>query len=149
MARKFEVVSKFKNDHPTIPTRKTKDSAGYDLEALGSYKIGPGAVVIISTGIKADMNEGEFLSLQLRSSIAIKRKLMLVNSRGIVDRDYYNNPDNEGHIMVAVYNPTGESVEILNRERVAQVIFEKFLTVDDEEEVKTERKGGIGSTGKK
>ena len=149
MARKFEVVSKFKNDHPTIPTRKTKDSAGYDFEALGSYKIGPGAVVLISTGIKADMNEGEFLSLQLRSSIATKRKLILVNSRGIIDKDYYNNPDNEGHIMVAVYNPNNESVEIQNRERVAQGIFEKFLTIDDEEEVKAERKGGMGSTGKK
>lgn len=147
--RKFEVVSAFKGDNPTIPTRKTKESAGYDLEALGSYKIGPGAVVIINTGIKAAMNPGEFLSLQLRSSIAIKRKLMLVNSRGIIDGDYYNNPDNEGHIMVAVFNPTGESVEIKNRERVAQAIFEKYLVVDEEREVTEERKGGIGSTGKK
>ena len=63
--------------------------------------------------------------------------------------DYFGNPDNEGHIMVAVFNPTGESVEIKNRERVAQAIFEKYLVVDEEEEVKAERKGGIGSTGKK
>ena len=51
--------------------------------------------------------------------------------------------------MVAVFNPTSESVEIKNRERVAQAIFEKYLVVDEEEEVKAERKGGIGSTGKK
>lgn len=149
MARKFEVVSKFKNDNPNIPTRKTKESAGYDLEALGSYKIGPGAVVVISTGLKACMNPGEVLKLYIRSSIAIKRKLLLVNSVGIIDADYFDNKDNEGHIMIALYNPTSESVEVKNRERVAQAIFEKYLTVDEEEEVKAERKGGIGSTGKK
>lgn len=145
MARKFEVVSKFKNDNPTIPTRKTKESAGYDLEALGSYKIGPGAVVVISTGLKACMNPGEVLKLYIRSSIAIKRKLLLVNSVGIIDADYYNNPDNEGEIFFQFINLSPVAIELAKGDTIGQGIIKPYLKTSDDSAC-GERLGGFGST---
>ena len=95
------------------------------------------------------MQEGEFLGLHIRSSAAIKRGLRLVNNVGIIDADYYNNPDNEGHIMVAIENTKAEAVVLEKDECIAQGIFYSFLLADDDDKaVKEERKGGIGSTGK-
>ena len=62
--------------------------------------------------------------------------------------DYYNNLDNEGHIFIKLYNPTDTAYEIKTGDKIAQGIFTKYLIVDDEEEIKTERSGGLGSTGK-
>ena len=74
---------------------------------------------------------------------------MLVNNVGIIDADYYNNPDNEGHIMLALLN-TGDKVIVLPKdERVAQGIFYNYLTTDDDAQVaKAVRGGGFGSTDK-
>ena len=74
---------------------------------------------------------------------------MLVNNVGIIDADYYNNADNEGHIMVALLNMGSEAVTIPQGERIAQGIFYNYLTVDDDDKVeKSVRAGGFGSTGK-
>ena len=72
---------------------------------------------------------------------------MLVNGQGIIDADYYDNPDNEGHIMIAIYNPTNETVVIDAGERVAQGIFYHYLLADDDNGTTALRQGGFGSTG--
>ena len=105
------------------------------------------APTLIKTGIKAYMQPDEMLCLYNRSSNPKKKGLILANSVGIVDKDYYGNPDNDGHIMFAFYNIKDVDVEIKKGECIGQGIFEKYL-VADADEATGERKGGFGSTNK-
>ena len=76
-----------------------------------------------------------------------KKGLILANSVGIVDSDYYGNSDNDGHIMFAFINVKGEDVEIKKGDAIGQAIFEKFLIADDDK-AEGQRMGGFGSTSK-
>ena len=145
--RGFEVVSSYVDRGIHIPERKTSGSSGYDLEAADYYVLYTHVITVISTGLKAYMNDDEYLSIFVRSSLAFKKGLMLANNTGIIDSDYYNNPDNEGHIMVGLYNTGDEPVAIKKGDRVAQGIFMKYLTCDNDC-AQGQRVGGIGSTGK-
>lgn len=144
--RGFEIVSAFDGKDIHIPERTTAQSAGYDIEAGQDVRIEPGDVAIVPTGLKAFMGYDEYLSLHVRSSIGIKKHLMLANCTGIIDSDYYNNVDNEGHIMIALHNWGTEAVEIHKGDRIAQGIFSKYL-ITSEDHASGERMGGIGSTG--
>lgn len=147
--RGFEKISKYVGVNFPMPRRKTNFSAGYDIFIPEQVILRPGTVTLVPTGIKAYMQEGEFLGLHIRSSAAIKRGLRLVNNVGIIDADYYNNPDNEGHIMVAIENTKGEVVVLEKDECIAQGIFYSYLLADGDAAVaKSQRVGGIGSTGK-
>ena len=113
--RGFEVAKGFEDKNINLPVRKTKFSAGYDVEAaedviVPSFKKGM-APTLIKTGIKAYMPDDEVLMLYNRSSNPKKKGLILANSVGVVDKDYYGNPDNDGHIMFAFYNVKDEDVE--------------------------------------
>lgn len=130
-----------------LPQRKTRHSAGYDLEAAEEVTVQPGQVALVPTGLKAYMGEGEVLLLAVRSSLAVKRRLALANGIGVIDADYADNPDNEGHILVAVVNLGTEPVTIARGERVAQGIFVNYLTVAGDQPG-GQRVGGIGSTGR-
>ena len=110
--RGFEVVSDYEDKNIQLPLRKTSESAGYDIESAVDTVVGPHQVVVVPTGIKAFMNYDEYLSIHVRSSVGIKRGLMLANNTGIIDSDYYNNEENEGHIMIGLYNYTDHAVEI-------------------------------------
>lgn len=145
--RGFEVVSAFEGHDINLPKRKTSESAGYDIECAEAIVIDPKETVLIPTGLKAFMHYDEYLAIHIRSSMAIKRGLILVNSTGIIDSDYYNNEDNEGHIMIAMYNMTDEPVALLKGERIAQGIFCKYLLTHDDDACGI-RVGGIGSTGR-
>ena len=145
--RGFEIVSDFKDKHINLPTRKTSKSAGYDIEAAEDKIIKAGQMAVIATGLKAYMQDDEYLGIHIRSSLAFKKNLNLVNSQGVIDADYYNNEDNEGHIMIGLINFGNEDVEITKGMRIAQAIFYKFLIIDDEKKVDTIRSGGFGSTG--
>lgn len=146
--RGFEVVSAYIDKGITIPERKTAKSAGYDLEAAADVVVLPKTITVIPTGLKAYMKDDEYLSIFIRSSLAFKRGLMLANNTGIIDSDYYNNPDNEGHLMIGLYNTGREAVTIQRGERIAQGIFMKYLTCDGDC-AEGERLGGFGSTGTK
>lgn len=144
--RGFEVITAYEDKDIHLPTRKTTESAGYDLECAEAVTLAPGELKLIPTGIKAFMAYDEYLAIHIRSSMAIKRRLVLVNSTGIIDSDYYNNEDNEGHIMIAVLNYGTEPVHLEKGERVAQGIFSKYLITNDDDATGV-RTGGIGSTG--
>ena len=149
MSRGFEIVSAYEGKGITLPLRGTGSSAGYDLSAAESVVIAPGEMVMVPTGVKAYMEPDEVLYIHIRSSLAVKRQLVLMNSVGVVDADYYNNPDNEGHIFIALWNRGREPVEIAAGERLAQGVFMKYLTVDEDEAgAGKDRQGGFGSTGK-
>ena len=151
MKRGFEIARGFENKGINLPIRKTKYSAGYDVEAaedtiLPSFKKGM-APTLIKTGIKAYMQEDEVLMLYNRSSNTKKKGLVVANSVGVIDKDYYGNPDNDGHIMFAFYNMKAEDILIKKGEVVGQAIFQKYLTTDDDN-ADGERTGGFGSTNK-
>ena len=145
--RKFEVAKGFEDRGVVLPQRKTAKSAGYDIIALADEDVyvHPGMSVNLETGVKACMEDDEVMLLFIRSSLGIKQGLTLSNSCGVIDADYYNNPDNDGHFILNIIN-TGNSVQrIPARSRVAQAVFVKYLTVDDDNAT-GERIGGIGST---
>lgn len=144
--RGFEIISSYADEDIALPKRKTSDSAGYDIEAAEAVSIMPKSFVVVKTGIKAFMNYDEYLAIHIRSSLAFKRGLMLMNSTGIIDSDYYNNEDNEGHIMIGLYNLSDTVAEIKKSERIAQGIFTKYLITNDDDATGI-RVGGIGSTG--
>ena len=143
--RGFEVVSSFEDAQINLPQRTTAESAGYDIECAETVTINPGEVKIVPTGSKAFMAYNEFLAIHIRSSIGMKRHIMLANCTGIIDSDYYNNEDNEGHILLGLYNLGTEAVTLEKGERVAQGIFTKYLVANDDE-ANGIRRGGIGST---
>ena len=106
--RGFEVAKGFENEGVNMPVRKTKFSAGYDIEAaedcvIPAFKLGQ-KPTLVKTGLKAYMQEDEYLMLCNRSSNPFKKGLVLANSIGIIDADYYGNPDNDGAFMYAFYN---------------------------------------------
>lgn len=93
-----------------IPERATKTSAGYDLASAEDVLIKPKEIVLIKTGLKVSIPKDEVLLVFPRSSLAMKRGLMMSNGVGVVDADYYNNPNNEGHLMIPLYNFTDKEV---------------------------------------
>jgi dUTP pyrophosphatase len=144
--RGFEVVKKYLSHDLTLPERKTKASAGYDISCAIDTVIKPQTFFFVPTGIKAYMPEDEVLQVYPRSSLSFKKQLVLLNSVGIIDSDYYNNPDNEGEIMLIMYNYGQDDVLLKKGERIAQGIFIKYSTVDNDSNNIT-RLGGLGSTG--
>ncbi len=157
MSRKFEFVKRYmetknfgaEGSITRLPERSTKKSAGYDFYnpediVIPPYKIGDNPT-LVPTGIKAKMNDNEWLMLVNRSSNPKKKKLVIPNSLGVIDADYYNNPDNEGEIMFAFYNVSNEPVELKVGDKLGQGIFMKYYTVDNDNS-DGERLGGFGST---
>ena len=155
--RKFEKISlkefikdtglteKEYNELP-LPQRATKNSAGYDFHLLEDLTLKPNEIKKIPTAIKAEMNHDEVLMIYIRSSLGFKYNMRMCNQTGIIDSDYYNNQDNEGHIFIKVQNEGTETINLKAGDRFAQGIFIKYLTVENEEEIKNNRQGGIGST---
>lgn len=142
--RGFQLIST-ETDVSLLPRRETANAAGYDIKAQVDVTVKPGEIKLIPTGLKAYMTEDEVLYLYDRSSNPRKKGIILINSVGVIDSDYYNNPDNEGHIMGQVMNITDKDVTITRGERIMQAVFSKFLKTDDDFAEGT-RTGGFGST---
>ncbi len=146
--RGFEVVSTYIGKGINLPKRQTARSAGYDIEAAERVVLTPGEMILVKTGLKAYMLPGEVLFIKIRSSLAIKRDLYLLNQTGVIDSDYYGNPQNEGHIFIGIGNRGNDIQEIKKGDRIAQGIFLEYLLVDGDTPGGA-RNGGIGSTSQK
>ncbi|HJJ16574.1 MAG TPA: dUTP diphosphatase [Bacilli bacterium] len=149
--RGFEIAKGFEDKGINLPIRKTKSSAAYDLEAaedivLPSFEKGS-KPILIPTGLKAYMQPDEMLVIVPRSSSPKKQGISYPHSMGVIDADYYENPDNDGHIFVQCINLKDEEVKIKKGEAVGQAIFQKFLTIDNDQ-ADGIRTGGFGSTDK-
>ena len=146
----FEQFSKDINENKALydsyelPKRATKSSCGYDFYAIEDMILHPGEIKKIPTGYKAKFNDDEMLMLVVRSSMGFKYNVRMCNQVGIIDSDYYNNSDNEGHMWVALQNEGNIDYEIKKGTAYCQGIFVKYLTCGDE--VNNDRTSGIGST---
>ena len=167
--RGFEICKGFENSEINMPIRKTKNSVGYDIEAVedtiipsiwktvfsnfqkflkGDHEYDTIKPTLVKTGIKAYFGEDEALFLANRSSHPGKKGLVLANSIGVIESDYYGNPDNDGHIMFAYYNFYPVDTTIKKHDPVGQAFFQKFLITDDDK-AEGKRMGGFGSTDNK
>lgn len=151
--RKFEIVKDeelhkyhyLNKENVILPKRQTIKSAGYDFYLPYDISICAGKNCIVKTGIKVMLEDDEVFEIYIRSSMAIKNSLVILNQVGIIDADYYNNNENDGHIMIALYNNSSSDIYLKKGDRIAQGIFKKYLITYDDD-VKISRVGGIGST---
>lgn len=150
MKRYFEKISfeQFKKDIKddkdlynsyNIPKRETKFAAGYDFEAIEDFTIKPGEIKKVPTGIKVNMMDDEVLLLIVRSSMGFKYNVRLCNQVGVIDKDYYNNKDNEGHMFLALKNEGDKDYIVKKGDGICQGMFIKYLTVDNELDNYSER----------
>ena len=175
---KFEKVSRFAEIDLPMPVRKTAQSAGYDFvvaediiippykelvekmeehkpvflaglnDAATAVKEAGAKVSLVSTGMKCQLDEGTYLELSVRSSCPLKHWLVLGNSVGIIDADYYNNPDNEGEIFFQIINLAPFAIQLKRGDAIGQGIIKPYLVTEDDNAT-GERTGGFGSTDKK
>ena len=149
----FEEFSKEINDikcyeEIILPKRATIGAAGYDFYAPIDFTLKPDESIKIPTGIKVKISDGWFLAIFPRSGLGFKYRLQLNNTVGIIDSDYYH-ALNEGHVFIKITNDSKEGKVLLVKkgEAFAQGIFLQFGITDDDE-VTSERIGGMGSTTK-
>lgn len=146
--RGFEIAKGWEGCGIYLPERATANSAGYDIAAAEDTLVPafrPGVKpTLIPTGLKAYCQPDEYYMIANRSSNP-KKGLVLANGIGIIDADYYENPANDGHFQILVFNVSDQDLLIKKSERVAQVIFQKYLLTDDDN-ADGKREGGIGST---
>lgn len=146
--RKFEFVQRVneeKEGYFRLPERATLGSAGYDFYNPKRIVCKAHEITMIPTGIKAKFALDEVLLLVNRSSNPKKKGLIIPNSVGVIDSDYYDNEDNEGEMAFAFYNIKDEDTVIEQGEKLGQGIFMRYgTTIDDN--AKGTRTGGFGST---
>lgn len=148
---KWEVVNESKrktNGEIHLPQRMTKNAMGYDFYSPSNVTIYPHSKTVIFTDVKFFCDEENVgLLIFPRSSIGVKRHLMLANTVGLIDSDYYGNEDNDGNIGFVMYNYGDEIVTIKKGERIGQGMIVPFLLADNGNS-DTQRIGGFGSSGR-
>ena len=130
-------------DNKEAPEEKiyALDEVAAATKALGAKP------TLVPTGIKCKLEPGTYLQLSVRSSSPLKYWLIMANGVGIIDADYYNNPDNEGHIYFQLINLSPFPIKIQKGEAIGQGIIQPYGVTEDDN-VWTERVGGFGSTTK-
>ena len=149
--RGFEVAKGFEDKGINLPIRKTKYSAGYDIEAaedciIPAFKPGQ-APTLVKTGLKAYMPEDEYLMLCNRSSNPKKKGLVMANSIGIIDNSYSG--DNDVWMFPAI---ALEDTKIEKGDRICQFRIVKSMPkvrLDEVDHLDDQSRGGFGSTGVK
>ena len=146
--RKFEVVKDEFRKNPNVeiqlPTRGSRNSAGYDFYSPVDVTIQPNEMVMIWTDVKASMYYDNALIIIPRSSMG-KHPIMISNTVGLIDSDYYGNESTDGNIGFRLFNLGTTPYEIKVGDRIGQGVFLKYGTVKDDNTT-AERKGGFGST---
>ena len=146
--RYFEIVKDEFRKNPNVeiklPTRATEHSAGYDFYSPVSITIQPNEMAMIWTDVKAHMYYDNALFIIPRSSMG-KQPVMIANTVGLIDSDYYGNESTDGNIGFRLLNLGNTPYEIKAGDRIGQGVFVKYGTVKDDD-TKGVRYGGFGST---
>lgn len=117
-------------------------------DAATAVKAANAKITLVSTGMKCQLEKGTYLELSVRSSCPLKHWLILGNSVGIIDADYYNNPDNEGEIFFQIINLAPFPIQLKRGDAIGQGIIKPYLTIENDNAI-GERTGGFGSTDQK
>lgn len=132
-----------------MPQRGTEMSAGYDFFSVRDFTLNPGEHIVIPTGIKFDCDWDKFLFIAPRSGQGFKYGIRLANSVGIIDADYFNNENNEGHIWVKIDYPKSSINDkpfvVKKGDAICQGIILPYYRVSSDAANK-KRVGGFGST---
>ena len=123
-----------------IPQRDSDATAGYDICLLNDITLKSGEIIKLPTGLKCFFEKDEVLLLVVRSSMGFKYNLRLCNQVGVIDSDYYNNQDNEGHIWIKIQNESNQDVEFKRGDAIVQGIFLKYLTTKSDQTLNQERR---------
>ena len=138
-------IPSFIASHIDVLARERPDYP-IDLEAVAKITKKTGAKpTLVPTGVKCKLDPDTYLELSVRSSSPLKYWLILANGVGIIDADYYNNPDNEGEIFFQIINLSPFPVYLQKGDRIGQGIIHKYITTEDDAAV-GKRIGGTGST---
>jgi dUTP pyrophosphatase len=134
------------DDSVRLPVRNSLKAAAFDLAAAVDVSVAPHGIALIGTGLVISVPDGYFLGIFARSSLPLKRGLMVANGVGVIDADYCG-PDDE--IKIQVLNVTDTVVKVFKGERIAQGIVLPCPQIEWEEvtEVSAPTRGGFGSTG--
>ena len=139
----IDIITEIYNDIK-LPKRATKGSAGHDISIPFATSISPGHTLKIPTGIRCKMDDNYVMLIFPRSSLGIKKGMIILNTIPVIDSDYYE-ADNEGHIFICIKN-TSDNIMLLNAgDNIVQAVFTEY-GVADTKCIKTKRVGGIGST---
>lgn len=133
-----------------LPKRSTSGSAGYDFfYPYGRVELVPNSTCLIPTGIKCKMEPGWVLLELPKSGLGFNYRVQMDNTVGVIDSDYYNNPTNEGHIMIKITNDSrnGQVCVFDDGNKYCQGVFVPYGITEDDD-VQETRQGGFGSTGK-
>ena len=147
------IIPSYFNLYMTMKEEYMRDGVGvltstptFDLDSLAAItkrlKTKP---TLVSTGMKCKLEPGTYLELSVRSSCPLKYWLILGNSVGIIDADYYNNPDNEGEIFFQMINLSPYDIQLHKGDIIGQGIIKPYLTTEDDN-ASGQRMGGFGST---
>lgn len=149
MLVQFEKVKRLENEEIKLPERSTVNSAGYDFFAIENTVIPAKTTVRVFTGVKCKLLPDMFLLLANRSSNPAKKSLVLMNGIGIIDADYYGNPDNDGEMAFDFHNISTVDTIIKKGDKLGQGVIVKFIKTDDDyiANPTATRVGGFGSTG--
>lgn len=131
-----------------LPQRATKYSAGYDIYSQIEFVLEPGQTVAFPLGIKVQLDSDKTLMIVPRSGSGFKYGINLWNTIGVIDADFWNNPNNEGHIHIKLRNTGTKNWKVSVGDAIAQGIIVQYFTVDDDSS-DGERLGGFGSTDQK
>lgn len=123
-----------------LPKRDSMRTACYDIYILEDFTINPNEIKKIPTGLKSYFEDDEVLMLIVRSSMGFKYNIRLCNQVGIIDADYYDNADNEGHMWLRIQNEGDKAVTFKKGDAIAQGLFLKYLTTDDDSTVGQDRR---------
>jgi len=146
--RGFEEVSeqhKKVNIETTLPTRGSKQSAGYDFYSKEQVVIKPGKQYVFWSDVKAYMMPGEVLEMYVRSSIGIKKGLVLSNGTGIIDcvpaGTMIKTKDGEIEVeklldedrIILSYNEDTKEIEDDELEDILMVKYDELIQLETEE----------------
>lgn len=136
------------NHIKTLDSQYTSYISTLDLKEVAVLTKNLGAKpTLVSTGVKCQLDPGYYLELSPRSSTPLKYWLVMANSVGIIDADYYNNPDNEGEIFLQLINLSPFNIQLHKGDVIGQGIIKKY-EVTNNDTATGERLGGFGSTSK-
>jgi dUTP pyrophosphatase len=134
-----------------LPQRKTAGSAGWDVCAAETVDLKPGEVTLVSTGLIVEIPAGYHLRVYMRSGLASREQVTMINAVGIIDSDYCG-PDDIIKIPLILHGK--KSLRIEKGERIAQFVFARNAFSDirwdeqDGADFHGENRGGFGSTGR-